>query len=91
MATEARRPVEVAPTVAAARFVEPAVSLEEVLTPGALEFVAALQHEFGPRRQELLEARAKRRERLRAGEMLDFLPGTSEIREAEWKGAPVPA
>jgi malate synthase len=63
---------------------------EEVLTPDALEFVAELEHRFGPRRRELLEARARRRERLRAGEMLDFLPGTREIREGDWTVAPVP-
>jgi malate synthase len=64
---------------------------EHVLTPEALEFVAELEHRFGPRRRELLEARARRRVRLRAGEMLDFLPETREIRESEWQVAPVPA
>jgi malate synthase len=63
---------------------------EEILTPDALEFVAELQHRFGSRRRELLEARARRREQLRAGEMLDFLPDTSEIREGDWKVAPAP-
>ena len=64
---------------------------EEVLTPDALEFVAELQREFGPRRLELLRARAQRRERLAAGEMLDFLPDTREIRDARWTVAPVPS
>jgi malate synthase len=63
---------------------------DEILTPDALEFVGELQHRFGPRRQELLEARARRRERLRAGELLDFLPDTQEIREADWTVEPVP-
>jgi malate synthase len=63
---------------------------EEVLTPDALEFVAELQRRFGPRRQELLELRAQRRERLRGGEMLDFLPETKEIREGNWKVATAP-
>ena len=40
---------------------------EEVLTPGALAFVAALQREFGARRRQLLEARATRRARLADG------------------------
>ena len=48
---------------------------EDVLTPDALEFLAALEQEFGPRRQELLEARTRRRAELREGAMLDFLPG----------------
>ncbi|MBV9838078.1 MAG: malate synthase A [Solirubrobacterales bacterium] len=63
---------------------------DEVLTPDALELVAALVREFGPRRGELLEARARRRARLAAGEMLDFLPHTREIREGDWRVAPVP-
>jgi malate synthase len=62
---------------------------DEVLTPDALEFVAELEHRFGPRRRELLEARARRRERLSAGELLDFLPDTREIREGDWTVAPV--
>ena len=40
---------------------------EEVLTPDALEFVAELEHRFGSRRRELLEARARRRDRVPAG------------------------
>ena len=45
---------------------------DEVITPDALEFVAELQHRFGPRREELLEARGRRRARLADGEILDF-------------------
>jgi malate synthase len=65
-------------------------SFENVLTPEALEFLAELEGEFGGRRRELLEARVERRQRLREGEMLDFLPETREIRESEWQVAPVP-
>jgi malate synthase len=63
---------------------------EEVLTADALEFVAALQREFGPRRNELLKAREERRERLRDGEMLDFLSETSKVRGGKWKVKSVP-
>jgi len=63
---------------------------EGILSPEALEFVAELEREFGPRRRELLEARVQRRKRLAAGEMLDFLPETSAIRQREWRIAPVP-
>jgi malate synthase len=63
---------------------------EEVLTPDALEFVAALQIEFGSRRSQLLRARERRRARLATGEMLDFLPDTREIREGDWRIVPVP-
>jgi malate synthase len=64
---------------------------DEVLTPDALEFVAELQRQFGPTREKLLDARARRRERLAAGEMLDFLEETRDIREGDWSVAPVPA
>jgi malate synthase len=63
----------------------------EVLTGDALAFVAELERAFGPRRRELLDARRERRERWAAGEMLDFLPETREIREGEWRVAPPPA
>ena len=63
---------------------------EEVLTPDALEFVAELQRQFGATRQGLLEARAERRERLRAGGTLDFLDDTSEVRDGDWRVEPVP-
>ena len=64
---------------------------EEALTPGALEFVADLERRFGDRRRELLERRAQRRRRLREGELLDFLPDTREVRDAEWSVAARPA
>ncbi len=62
----------------------------EILTPEALRFVALLQREFGARRKELLAARVKVRERLEAGEFPDFFPETAEIRNSEWKVAPIP-
>ncbi len=62
----------------------------EVLTPEALDFVEGLQRLFGPRRDQLLVARAERRARLRAGATLDFLEETHEIRESDWQVAPAP-
>jgi malate synthase len=67
-----------------------APGFEEVLTADALEFVAQLQREFGPRRKELLKAREERRERLHGGEKLDFLTDTEKVREGDWKVKPVP-
>jgi malate synthase len=64
---------------------------DAVLTPPALAFVATLQRRFGPTRARLLEVRAERRKRLLAGEQLDFLPETAEIRAADWSVAPAPA
>lgn len=62
-----------------------------LLSDDALALVARLQRELGPRRTELLAARAARQERLNAGERLDFLPETREIRDGEWRVAPAPA
>ncbi len=66
-------------------------AFDTVLTPDALEFVAALQREFGERRRDLLSAREERRVRLREGESLDFLADTASVREEDWEVAPVPA
>ena len=62
-----------------------------VLTSGALELVAALEREFGARRQELLQARAERQIRLSAGELPGFLEETRSVREGDWRVAPAPA
>jgi malate synthase len=62
---------------------------EAILTPVALDFVAALQREFNPRREELLRKREKRKARLDAGEMPDFLAETRAVRESEWTVAPI--
>ena len=66
-------------------------SAESVLTPEAVDFLTRLQHRFGARREELLAARHERAERLRNGELPDFLPETKEVREGDWQVAPVPA
>src|ERR1700731_4059888 len=63
---------------------------EDVLTPEALEVVAALQPEFGSRRQELLEARQRRGAALRDGGRLDFLKDTEAVRAGDWSVAPAP-
>jgi malate synthase len=63
----------------------------EILTPGALDFVAALASRFTARRDELLAMRHERQTRLDAGVMPDFLPETAEIRRAGWRVAPAPA
>ena len=64
---------------------------DEVLTPAALEFVAELHRRFDGTRRSLLAQRAERRGRIAAGELPDFLPETREIREGDWRIAPVPA
>jgi malate synthase len=62
----------------------------EVLTPEALAFVAALHRRFNRERERLLDARRERQERLDAGERPDFLAETREVREGDWRVAPVP-
>ena len=62
----------------------------DVLTPAATEFLVDLQRAFGPARQELLARRAARLERLRGGELPDFLPETAAVREGAWRIEPFP-
>ena len=65
-------------------------AFSEILTPEALAFVAKLQRHFGTRRKQCLEHRQERQRRLDQGEGLDFLPETKQIREDDWKCAPIP-
>ena len=62
-----------------------------ILTPEAVGFAAKLQRAFGPRRAELLAARAKRQAEFDAGKLPDFLAETRAVREGGWTCAPVPA
>ncbi len=64
---------------------------DEVLTPRALGLLAGLQRELGPRRAELLAARARRQQELSGGAGLDFLPQTRAIREDGGWQVPGPA
>jgi malate synthase len=58
-----------------------------ILTPGAVDFIVALDRAFGPRRVELLERRRRRRVTRTAD--LDFLASTRHIREdPTWSVAP---
>jgi len=60
---------------------------EGILTREAIDFVVALDREFGPRRVELLDRRRRRRA-TRTAE-LDFLTATRPIRDDEsWQVAP---
>ena len=62
---------------------------DEILTPQAIDLIAALHAELGPRRSELLAARRRRQAELSGGAMLDFLPETAGIREdPSWRVAP---
>ena len=57
----------------------------EVLTPEAIDFVAHLARRFQPRLEQLLARRVRVQARYDAGEKLDFLPETQQIRDDNWK------
>jgi malate synthase len=62
----------------------------EILTEEALGFLAKLARKFEGRRRELLEQRTVRQREMREGRLPDFLVSTREIRESEWRVAPIP-
>ena len=69
---------------------EPGERFDEILTPGALDFIFRLDAAFAQRRVELLAERRNRAEELTAGRVLGFRPETVEIREAtNWRVAPI--
>ncbi len=64
---------------------------DEILTPGALDFLAELHTRFAGTRDELLAARRTRREQVSRSGRLDFLDETREVREGDWTVAEAPA
>jgi malate synthase len=62
-----------------------------VLGDQALGLLAHLHRRFESRRRELLAVRRERQAAIDAGETPDFLPGTTALRAAPWRIAPVPA
>src|SRR3977135_857040 len=61
------------------------MSADDVLTPEAVEFLHLLHREHGAGREEILAARAARAQRLRDGELPDFLEETAVVREGDWR------
>ncbi len=61
-----------------------------ILTPEAVDFVAALHRAFSDRRDQLLEQRRRRQAEIHAGRMPDFLSESKSVREGTWRVAPVP-
>jgi malate synthase len=64
---------------------------ERVLTPEALEFLAALHELYNDRRLVLLEKRKEQQQKIDAGQFPDLLQSTLAIREGDWQIDPVPA
>jgi malate synthase len=68
----------------------PLPATAEVLSPGALAFVAGLHRRFEAERQARLAARARAQAAFDAGALPGFLPETRAVREAAWTVAPPP-
>ena len=68
----------------------PTVVTRAILTEPAIAFLNELARAFEPRRQELLQQRKQRQQKLVAGALPDFLPDTEGIRSREWTVAPIP-
>ena len=60
----------------------------EIITPGAIAFVAKLFRAFGERREQLLERRKVRQTEFDRGIRPDFLKETEAIRNGDWTIAP---
>jgi len=63
----------------------------QILTVGALAFLAKLHRNFTPAVSSSWSARALRQKELDSGKLPIFLPETKHVREADWQVAPVPA
>src|SRR5436309_2345963 len=63
---------------------------DEILTSEAREFVARLARRFEPRRRELLRGRVDRQRDFDAGAFPTFLESTAQVRDADWRVAPIP-
>jgi malate synthase len=64
---------------------------ESILSRDALNFVGTLVVEFGERLEDLLKQRQVRAEKIRVGELPEFLMETSNVREADWNVGNIPS
>jgi len=62
----------------------------DILSTQALAFIADLHRHFNARRLSLLQRRAERQKLFDVGETPDFLAETRNVRESDWKVAPIP-
>jgi malate synthase len=63
---------------------------EEILTPGALDFLGRMASRFSGERLRLLESRKERQQQIDRSGTLDFPAETSGIRESDWRVAELP-
>jgi malate synthase len=64
---------------------------DRILTDRALEFLAELHQTFDVTRRSLLAQRQTRRDAVAAGTPPHFSPDTADIRQGDWRVAPIPA
>jgi malate synthase len=69
----------------------PADGQDRILTDDALAFLAELHTEFDATRHSLLTQRQNRRDAVAAGTPPHFSTDTADIREGDWRVAPIPA
>ncbi|HYU96413.1 MAG TPA: malate synthase A, partial [Sphingomicrobium sp.] len=69
----------------------PVRGADEVLSEGALDFLAELHERFDSRRRALLDDRLDRQARFDAGELPDFPRETLEIRASDWTVGSIPS
>src|SRR6266576_706498 len=80
-----------APAIQAGTGLSPGVeTYSQILTAPALDFIAGLARQFEARRRTLLGHRADRQRDFDAGAFPAFLASTAEVREGDWRVAPIP-
>jgi malate synthase len=61
-----------------------------ILSEQALDFLQALHEKFNSKRKSLILERSQRQHEIDKGVMPYFLPETKNVREGDWKVAPIP-
>src|SRR5467141_1196534 len=80
-----------APAIQAGTGLSPGVeTYAQILTAPALDFIAGLARQFETRRRTLLGRRADRQRDFDAGAFPTFLASTADVREGDWRVAPIP-
>ena len=64
---------------------------QTILSEEAARFLSKLAQAFEPRRRQLLADRRERQQAVDNGAMPEFLSSTADIRNREWRVAPIPA
>jgi malate synthase len=64
---------------------------QTILTEEAARFLSKLAQAFEPRRRQLLADRRERQQAIDNGARPEFLTSTADVRNREWRVAPIPA